>query len=132
MQLENHRKQIFWQVFLPLIMVCLILTALSFFLFGEITSGEANYRIWSDISMVVLTMPLILIFFLIFLFVSLLVFLIPGFNKKLKSIFNKINPFAISITHWIQLVSNGITQPVIFIESLLHHPSSDKINQNQE
>ena len=126
MNTNKHQKQIIWQVYLPMIFIVLVLAVSSFFLFGKLSDGEMDYRIWSDISILVITFPFILSFVFIFIFLSIVIYLVSRFKPKFTNALFKIYSVFAIIFHWINKLTYWITQPVIRIESLISQLPSNK------
>ncbi|MDP2966158.1 MAG: hypothetical protein Q8N39_09015 [Pelolinea sp.] len=126
MNTKKHQKQIIGQVYLPMIFIVLVLAVSSFFLFGKLSDGEMDYRIWSDISILVITLPFILSFLFIFLLFSIVIYLISRLKVKFKKASLNLNSISAPIFHWIINLSRLITQPVIHLESFITQLSLTK------
>jgi hypothetical protein len=116
---NNHqtKNQVFLQIILPMVFFILVIGATSFFLFSNLSSGKMDYRIWSDISILIIFIPLILSFVFTLLFTALLIFLISIFQSKLINALKKANSFIKTFSFWTIKLANLILQPVIRIES---------------
>jgi hypothetical protein len=116
---NNHhtKNQVFLQIILPMIFFFLIVSVSSFFLFTNLSSGKMDFRIWSDISILIIVLPVILIFVFTLLLIALLIFLISIFQPKLNNALLKITSFMKTFTFWTIKLSNLILQPMIRIES---------------
>jgi hypothetical protein len=126
MKTNNHQKQIIWQIYLPMILSILVFIFSSFLLFGKFSYGDMNFRIWSDISVLVITMPLTLSFLIIFLFISIVIFLISRLKVGISKASLILNSISKPIFNWINTLTQWITKPVIFIESIISQLSFTK------
>lgn len=126
MKTNKHQKQIVWQIYLPMILIAGVLAISSFFLFAKINSGEMDYRIWSDISILIITLPGILSFVFIFIFLAFLIYLISKIKPKIINVTLKMNSITATFFHWINTLSQWITQPLIRLESMVTQLSSIK------
>jgi uncharacterized BrkB/YihY/UPF0761 family membrane protein len=79
---EEHRRQMLWQVWLPLIVVLLIaLSAAVFTVVGA--SGGADISVWSGISVIWMVLPLIFVLLVNLILVSVVIFFLPRLIRKL-------------------------------------------------
>ncbi len=126
MNTNKHQKQIIWQIYLPIILIIGMLIFSSFLLFGSSNSGKMDLRVWSDISILVLTFPLILSFVLTFIFLFFMISLVSRFKLSISKALIKISSFSAIISGWTKKLTNYITHPVILIESLFSQILSNK------
>jgi hypothetical protein len=80
--LDDHRRQMLWQVWLPLILVILLaLTAVVFTLLAA--SGSGDLSVWSSISVIWMVLPWIGVLLVNLILVSVVIFFLPRLIRKL-------------------------------------------------
>jgi hypothetical protein len=116
---NNHqtKNQVISQIVFPMLFFILAVGVSSFFLFSNLSSGKMDYRIWSDISILIIFIPVILSFVFTLLFTTLLIFLISIFQSKLLNALQKMDSFLKTFSFWTIKLADLILQPVIRIES---------------
>ena len=132
MNKNKHQNQIVWHVYLPMILIILVLVVSSSLLFRELTYGEMDFRTWSDISILVITLPLILSFIFTFILLSIAICFVSRIKPKINNGLLKIKSILTIISHWINKLTSWITQPVIRIESLISQLSPKNKGKHQE
>jgi hypothetical protein len=112
---QNHRREIFWQITIPLVIGVLVVLALAVgILFGSV----ADVSRWADISIIWLILPSLLIT-LVFLIVTaalayvvlLLINRLPPYMLLLQDFFHKIRD-------GVRRVSDKAVEPVLRVEGL--------------
>jgi hypothetical protein len=119
MNTNKHRQQIFWQIYFPLFLFLGILAFFSYSFYGNTILGELDLRIWADLSVLVLTLPLFFSFFIAFIFLFFVIYLISRFRPLISNVFLDLDNIAILISHWTSKFTNYLTHPVIQIESFI-------------
>jgi len=97
----KQQNQIFSQILLPFIIALFSTGVAGYFLFSNLVSDTADFRIWSDISVMVIFLPFIVIGpLLIMLMIAHIVLVamlrqkVVELGKKLKPLFNKVSGVA--------------------------------------
>lgn len=80
--LESHRRHMFWQIWLPLVLVLLLAVAAVVFTLIA-ASGTGDISVWSSISVIWLVIPWLGVLFLNLLFVGAAIFFLPRFIRRL-------------------------------------------------
>ncbi len=114
-----HRREVLWQITLPLLVGILIILALAVFsVIAAIQGNSSSVMVWSDISAIWLILPtLILILILAALFGGLaylvirLIGVLPGYARKIQDIFAQIETT-------VRKLSDKAASPVIRISEL--------------
>jgi hypothetical protein len=120
--MENNNRiknQVFSQIIFPMICFILIVVASSYFLFINLFSGKMDFRVWSDISVLVVILPVILSFVFTFIFIAGLIYVISLFQPKLNNALIKVNSIVKSISFWTIKSTDLISQPVIHLETFI-------------
>lgn len=114
----QKRNRKFWQVFFPFIVSVMIVIFAGYYLFSNIRSGNLNLRIWSDISAIIILLP---VFFLVLIDISLIIILI-GLVHQLRKAFDqnigKIKTAAIKSNKILTKITGFLARPWIALESL--------------
>ena len=110
--MKNHRKQRFWQIFLPIILISILI-----FSFGGyfIAIGGSQTRVWADISFIWLAVPLLVIFlFMLAILVGMVILLFqitrktPILTRRIQRIFCQIEKKSISM-------ADSIIKPILWV-----------------
>ena len=126
MNTNKHMQQVFWQIYLPIILIFGILAFFIYSFFGKSVFGELNLRIWSDISILVITFPLMISIVLSFIFLFIMIYLVSRSRSVISNAFLRISNISSQISGWTAKLANYITHPVIQIESLFSQLLSHK------
>ena len=113
----NPRNQIFSQVFLPFLIAFASVAFSGYFLFSSLVSGTTDFRMWSDISVMVIFLPLIL-FGLPFLMIILAhVVLVSKIQRTVLDMGKKMRPLFIKIARAVANFAILSTKPLISLKS---------------
>jgi hypothetical protein len=117
-----HKKQTFWQIWVPLIACLLIFIFLAvlviLFTTRDVT-GDFNTK-WAGISIVFLSLPAIFTSFIFLVIICALIYLTakiisqtPAFGQKILRFFYQVQNF---VMHW----GDKAVKPVVIIKSKWH------------
>jgi hypothetical protein len=126
MNTNNHKRQIFWQIYFPMLLIFGVLAFFSYSFFGKTILGELDLRIWSDISLLVIALPLLFFFVFTFIFLFLIIYIISRYRSAISTVFLNIGNISTTISQWTSKITNFITHPVIQIESFVSQLLSHK------
>jgi len=113
--LQIHRRQRFWQIILPIVLVCLIIgVAGSLTIFA---AGDQN-RLWADVSIIWLVFPLLFFALLFLVFLIGMIYLLNKLTKLTPRISLKAQNIFTRIEQETCRASNSIVKPVIWIHQL--------------
>jgi hypothetical protein len=110
-----HQNQVFSQVILPFLFFLILVVSAGFLLFSRISSGAFDMRVWADISVILIFLPLLMFFVIILLVIFLSIALITGIQKKVVSLFMRLNLLSSTIKDSVAKTSHSFIQPLIFI-----------------
>ncbi|MEJ2708752.1 MAG: hypothetical protein P8074_14145 [Anaerolineales bacterium] len=113
---EAHRREVLWQVMVPLIVGVLVLLALAVL---SATGGTEQVSRWGDVSLIWLILPMLLVA-LIFLVITAglaygviwLVRVLPGYARQLQALFE-------TLAVKVKQVSDLAAEPFIRIHSFM-------------
>ena len=117
--MNKHKKQIFWQIYLPMVVIIGLLVFFTFSFFGKTMLGEMDLRIWSDISLLVITLPLLFICVVFFIHLILIIYLISRYRSTVSYILLYIGDILIITSHWTSKITGFLSSPIIQIESFI-------------
>ena len=110
--LLTHRRQRFWQIILPIVLFCLLIGVAGVY---TIFAGKAISRLWADVSIIWLILPL-LFFVLLFLVLLIgMIYLLNKLTKNLLGISRKAQNLFTHIEHETCRVSNSVVKPFFWI-----------------
>jgi uncharacterized Tic20 family protein len=111
-----HRKQVFWQITVPLVIAALLILVLAIL----VSAGNSqSASLWADISLIWLIIP-VMIVSLIFLVVLVglvyaviwLVRILPGYAMQAQN-------FMVMIAYQVERLGNSIVEPILRINAFL-------------
>lgn len=117
--MNKHNQQIFWQIFFPMTLITGIFAFFVYSFFGKTPLSEFNLRIWADISLLFILLPLFITFVLIFVFLLLIIYLFFRYQSAIGAFFSNINDISTITTHWASKYTNYLTYPLIQVESVI-------------
>jgi hypothetical protein len=113
---RQHKRQLFWQILLPMILVVLFALAVGGLVIAASASGQGQPRLWADVSLIWLLAPmlflafgLVIVMFAIVYGMGKLLQITPRYTGKAQGIFAQIPV-------WAHKIANGVAKPFIWIE----------------
>jgi hypothetical protein len=113
----NPPNQIFSQVFLPLLLAVAVVALSAYYLFSNLVSGTIDFRMWSDISVMVIFLPLILFGFPVLMIIFAHIVLVAKIQRKVLEIGKKMRPVFIQIVKAVANFAIRSTKPLIALKS---------------
>jgi len=113
---EDHKRQSFWQIYFPLMLAVALVVIAAIVLLGKQSQGSENLRIWADISIILMILPL---FLLTLILIILTILGSAGTYKasgSLKNGFQKLGQLISNLSHIVLSVFNAIRKLLIDIE----------------
>jgi hypothetical protein len=128
--MNKHKQQAFWQIFFPMILITGGFAFFPFSFFGKTLLSELNPRIWSDISLLYIILPLFLAFVLLFIILFLIIYLLSRCQLAIGAFLSNINDISTITTHWASKLTNYLTHPLIQIEAFISQLLPQKKDKN--
>jgi len=116
---QKHRKATFWQIWFPLVISCILFITAAVFvvlLTARDTTGQFNTK-WASISITYLSLPTLLVAFLVLILLIGMIYLIARMYQILPDFFLKAREIFELISQYTSSVSDQITKPIIMINS---------------
>jgi hypothetical protein len=113
----NPPNQIFSQVFLPLLLAVAVVALSAYYLFSNLVSGTIDFRMWSDISVMVIFLPLILFGLPVLMIIFAHIVLVAKIQRKVLEIGKKMRPVFIQIVKAVANFAIRSTKPLIALKS---------------
>lgn len=129
--MNKHNQQIFWQIFFPMILITGIFAFFTYSFFGKTVLNEPNLRIWSDISLLIILLPLFFSFVISFTLLFLIIYLISRYQSAIGSFFSNISDISTITTYWASKFTNYLTRPLIQVESIISQLLPHKKEKNK-
>jgi hypothetical protein len=108
-----HRRQVFFRIYVPVIIASLILVALVTFLVISLKTLPTLSQTWAHISVIMLVVPFILLFIVLMTVLSLAVFGMYKANKNLPGHLRRIRDVSTQINSNTQQFISRTASPVI-------------------
>jgi hypothetical protein len=111
--LRNHRRQRFWQILFPFLLVTVLVIAAGVF---AVAGGASQARAWADVSLIWLVVP-ILVFALLFLALLVgMIYLVARLTHAIPPISTKAQFYGRRISGGVRSVADKAVQPVVWLE----------------
>lgn len=91
MSADSHRKQKLTQIFLPLILITLIIITVLIVLLREFQSGTPEFTVLTDVSAIIMIIPMLATSALVFLMIIAFFLLFNQTHQALSKFFPRIN-----------------------------------------
>jgi len=114
--LKNHRRQRFWQILFPIILVSIGLFASMILL---VFSSRSQNRLMADISTIWLVFPLLFLFLVFTAIAFGLIYALHLLTKKTPEISRKVQLIFFKIENYSKKASNILVKPVFGIHEVL-------------
>lgn len=111
----KHRKQVQWQIILPMVAAGVVFFVLGLFLVLSPTPGSAKTGQWAAISTIWLVAPLLVVGLLFFVVTSGLIYLMSRFLRILPSYLRLAQIYAQLASLWVLNFCNRLSEPFIKI-----------------
>jgi drug/metabolite transporter (DMT)-like permease len=123
---ERHRKEVFLQVTIPVIIFSLVMLALAVITIYPATA-EQDSR-WADISVVFLLVPVIFMALISLFILAVSVYATVYFIKVLPPFFFRVYQWLYLVNNRVQLIGEFITKPFIRINAWM--ASANKMRES--
>lgn len=113
---HQHKRQFFWQILFPMILVVLVGLAVGGLVIAATVTGQGQTRLWADVSIIWLVVPMLL---LAFGLVMVMLALVYGMGKLLKvtpTYTGKVQGFFAQVVVWAHRIADGILKPFVWLE----------------
>lgn len=108
-----HRRQVFFRIYLPVILASLILGTLVTFLIFSMKSSPTLSQTWAHISVIILVIPFILLFIVLMTLLSLAIFGMYKANKYLPDKLRRLRDLSTKINSNSQQLISRTASPLI-------------------
>jgi hypothetical protein len=113
---ENHRRQVFWQVTIPLVLGLLLILGLAVWTVIAVADGE-SVSLWADISLIYLILPTMLMALIPLLLIAALAYGIIWLNNNLPPYARQAQDAFIRVRVSVQKISDQVVKPIIRLRS---------------
>lgn len=107
---QRHRREVFWQITFPIIVVCVILVILAGLAVGLSAESAST---WADISLIWMIIPALLISFLTMIFLAALVFLTIRLIQLLPFYFFRGHNWFLLVNLRIGRIGDSLAEPFL-------------------
>jgi hypothetical protein len=110
-----HKRQFFWQILLPMLLVLLLGLAVGVIVIVSTFSGSGQPRLWADVSIIWLIAPMLLFALGLLAVLGTIVYgmvkllqVTPTYTGKTQDIFAKI-------AMWARKIADGMVKPFVWV-----------------
>lgn len=111
-----HRKQVFWQITVPLVIAALIILVLAVL----VSAGNSqSASLWADISLIWLIIPVMIVSLIFLVVLAGLVYAVIWLLRNLPSYAMQAQNFMVMIAHQVERLGNAIVEPILRVNAFL-------------
>lgn len=111
-----HRKQVFWQITVPLVIAALIILALAVLVS---TGNSQSASLWADISLIWLIIPVMVVSLIFLVVLAGLVYAVIWLVRILPGYALQAQNFMVMIANQVERLGNAIVEPILRINAFL-------------
>jgi hypothetical protein len=108
LQSSEHNRQTFWQIYFPLLLTGIGVAVILFLLFGKSAGGGVDLRMWADIAVILIILPLFLILFTVIALTFVGSAITYKISTAAKTNLVKIRQTGMRLAHGVVSISKGI------------------------
>lgn len=114
--LRRHKRQFFWQILLPLIL--LVLVGLTTGLLASLAafSGRGQTRLWADVSLIWLLAPMLALALVLAIALGFAVYGLARLKKAAPRATTRAQELVAMGANGVRRVADGATQPFVWLE----------------
>jgi uncharacterized Tic20 family protein len=113
---EAHRKQVFWQITVPLVIVVIVILALAVLVAAGSPQGAS---LWADISLIWLIIPVMIISLILLALLAGLAFAVIWLLRTIPGYAMQAQNFMIMITGQVERLGDLIVEPILRVNAFL-------------
>jgi hypothetical protein len=113
---QNHRKQVFWQITVPLIAIVAVILAVAVL---AATGSVQSTSLWANISLIWLIIPVMVIALILMVMLAGLVYAVVWLVRILPVYSMQVQNFMIAITSQVEKLGNAIVEPILRVNAFL-------------
>ena len=114
-----HRRQLWWQVYLPVCFLVVVCIALAVFIGITAFSTGDNSQRWAAISTIWLVLPTMILGVLLFAVLVGLIYLMGRLLKIIPPYTGKAQHYVFLATRKTRAISDHAVKPILFLEGIL-------------
>jgi hypothetical protein len=111
--IDQHNRQRFWQIIFPIVLFSLLIIIVSGF---TIFAGAVSDRLWADISIIWLVIPVLMFSLVIIAILAGLIYLMtrltkvtPNFTRRVQNLFSRLEKGT-------RKIADSSVQPILWVE----------------
>lgn len=113
---QTHRKQVFWQITVPLIAVVVLTLAVAVL---AATGSVQSTSLWANISLIWLIIPVMVIALILMVMLAGLVYAVIWLVRILPGYGMQAQNFMIAIASQVENLGNAIVEPILRVNAFL-------------
>jgi hypothetical protein len=113
---QNHRKQVFWQITVPLIAVVVVILAVAVL---AATGSVQSTSLWANISLIWLLIPVMVFALILMVILAGLVYAVIWLVRILPGYSLQVQNFMVAITSQVEKLGNAIVEPILRVNAFL-------------
>jgi len=114
-----HRRQVFWQIYLPLSVIVILVLCAGIGVLVAGISGSGNVARWGNISLIWLISPMLVLTFISFIALAAMVYLLWRILHVLPSYTRQVQDFFLLVQRRVRIGSDAAANPFIRAHSIM-------------
>ncbi|MBM3153481.1 MAG: hypothetical protein FJZ96_14960 [Chloroflexi bacterium] len=111
--LRRHRKQQFWQILFPLVLFTILILSGGGLV---IAAGRGDARLWADISLIWLILPLLFLSLLLLALLGGLIYLLVCLKNATPRLAGRLQNFFVQVTAGTRRAADAAVKPILWLE----------------
>jgi hypothetical protein len=113
LSLKTHRRQLFWQILIPLLVVALLLVVVAV-LVAVGSTGSVDTRAWADVSTIWLLAPMLILALLVTILLGFIIYGLAKLMQVTPRLTGKAQDFFSLLAEWVRKITDILTKPVFW------------------
>ena len=111
--MQRHRRQRFWQIIFPVILIILLFLVAAVF---TIRSGQNANRLWADISIIWLVAPWLMLSAVLVVILFALIYGLTRFTKVVPGFTRRIQNWFFRVEQETSKLADSVVKPILWTE----------------
>lgn len=112
---EKHRREVFWQITIPLVIALIIVIALAILI--PVVGTQDSVSQWADVSLIWLIVPMMVLALITLLILAALVYVLARLLNVLPFYTNSVQEFFALFRDQVAVLGDKLVEPVLGIQS---------------
>jgi hypothetical protein len=113
---SQHKRQFFWQILLPMLLIVLIGLAAGGLVAWATFSGRGGTRLWADVSLIWLLTPVLVLALALAIVLGFVIYGLARLEKATPRFTSRVQELADIGARGVRQAADGATKPFVWME----------------